>query len=53
MLPILAGLSTNTVSKIVLAGISGGQAFALRVVPGLILVAAAAWAGAVFTSLAD
>jgi uncharacterized membrane protein (DUF4010 family) len=50
ILPILAGLSTNTVSKIVLAGISGGSAFALRVVPGLILVAAAAWAGASLTS---
>jgi hypothetical protein len=35
-----------------MAGISGGPAFALRVVPGLILVAAAAWAGAAFSPVA-
>jgi uncharacterized membrane protein (DUF4010 family) len=46
VLPILAAFSTNTVSKIVFAMASGGTAFALRVVPGLILVAAAAWLGA-------
>jgi len=44
--PILAGLSTNTISKIVLAGTSGGRLFALRVIPGLIVVAMAAWVGA-------
>jgi len=44
--PILAGLSTNTVSKILLASTSGGRSFALRVIPGLIFVALAAWAGA-------
>ena len=44
--PILAGLSTNTISKIILAGISGGRSFALWVIPGLIVVALAAWAGA-------
>ena len=44
--PILAGLSTNTMSKMVLAGISGGRSFALRVIPGLIVVALAAWVGA-------
>ena len=44
--PILAGLSTNTISKMVLAGIGGGSAFALRVIPGLIVVALAAWVGA-------
>lgn len=46
--PILAGLSTNTISKIFLASISGGSAFALRVTPGLIVVALAAWAGALY-----
>ena len=46
VLPILAGLTTNTVTKIVLA-LSGGQReFAWRVIPGLVLVAAAAWLGA-------
>src|SRR5207344_506525 len=43
--PILAGLSTNTISKIFLAGISGGRSFALRVTPGLIVVTVAAWVG--------
>ena len=43
--PILAGLSTNTMSKMFLAGISGGRSFALRVIPGLIVVALAAWVG--------
>ena len=45
VLPILAGLSTNTVSKMFLAGASGGRSFAVRVIPGLIIVALAAWAG--------
>jgi uncharacterized membrane protein (DUF4010 family) len=43
--PILAGLSTNTLSKILLTCTSGGRSFALRVIPGLILVTLAAWAG--------
>jgi uncharacterized membrane protein (DUF4010 family) len=46
VLPILAALSTNTVTKMVFAVTSGGMAFALRVIPGLLLVIAAAWAGA-------
>jgi uncharacterized membrane protein (DUF4010 family) len=46
--PILAGLSTNTISKMILAATSGGHSFALRVVPGLIVVALAAWAGALY-----
>lgn len=48
VLPILAGLSTNTVSKVILAVSSGGLSFAVRVIPGLILVACAAWAGALY-----
>lgn len=48
VLPILAGLSTNTVSKMVLAASSGGVSFALRVIPGLLLVAFAAWAAAFY-----
>jgi len=46
VIPILAGLSANTLSKVVFAVTSGGRAFALRVVPGLLLVIAAAWLGA-------
>jgi uncharacterized membrane protein (DUF4010 family) len=48
ILPVLAGLSTNTFSKMVFAAISGGPSFAIRVIPGLIIVALAAWAGALF-----
>jgi uncharacterized membrane protein (DUF4010 family) len=44
--PVLAGLSTNSVGKIIIAWTSGGHSFAIRVVPGLILVALAAWSGA-------
>lgn len=44
--PVLAALTTNTVTKIVLASTGGNRAFALAVVPGLLLVVAAAWAGA-------
>jgi uncharacterized membrane protein (DUF4010 family) len=43
--PILLALTTNTVSKAVVAATSGGRPYALRVVPGLILVVGAAWAG--------
>lgn len=50
VLPILAGLTSNTLSKIVMAATSGGWAFAIRVVPGLVLVALAAWLGT-FTAL--
>lgn len=45
VLPILAALSTNTVSKVAVAA-SGGRAFAWRVIPGLLAFVAAAWAGA-------
>ena len=43
--PILVGFTTNSVTKIVLAISSGSKAFAFRVVPGLIVVLAAAWIG--------
>lgn len=52
LLPILAGLSTNTISKIILAVTSGGRAFALRVIPGLLLVAVAGWAGGFYRLIA-
>jgi uncharacterized membrane protein (DUF4010 family) len=44
--PVLAAFSTNTISKIIFALSSGSRSFALRLIPGLILVAGAAWAGA-------
>lgn len=47
--PILAALSTNTATKIVVSSVSGGPPFALRLVPGLLIVVGVAWASAVFT----
>ena len=44
--PILAAFSTNTISKMIFAWSGGSSTFALRLIPGLILVAGAAWAGA-------
>jgi uncharacterized membrane protein (DUF4010 family) len=46
VLPILVGLTTNTLSKTIFAMSGGQRAFVWRVVPGLLLVTAAAWAGA-------
>jgi uncharacterized membrane protein (DUF4010 family) len=45
--PILAALTANTVTKMVVAISSGGQRFALSIIPGLILVILGAWSGAV------
>ncbi|ARO88113.1 hypothetical protein EBAPG3_010200 [Nitrosospira lacus] len=45
VLPILLAMSTNTVTKIVLAVLNGGSRFALQVIPGLVLTIAAAWLG--------
>ncbi len=47
VLPILAGLTTNTFTKMALAVTGGGQRFALRVIPGLVLVIVAAWLAAI------
>lgn len=49
VVPMLAAFMTNTITKIVFAFTAGGRPFALRVVPGLLLMAAAAWAGSLFT----
>jgi uncharacterized membrane protein (DUF4010 family) len=43
VLPILAGLSTNTMTKAVLAVTAGGRVYALEVIPGLLAVIGAAW----------
>lgn len=44
--PILAALSTNTISKIIVAWTAGGRTFALQLLPGLLFVISAVWAGA-------
>ncbi|WP_395711575.1 MgtC/SapB family protein [Reyranella sp.] len=46
VVPILAALSANTVTKAAFAIAVGGRTFALYVIPGLILMVAAAWLGA-------
>ncbi|MGZ4202332.1 MAG: MgtC/SapB family protein, partial [Thermoleophilaceae bacterium] len=45
VLATLAALSTNTISKAVLAGVLGKRRFALQVWPGLALILVAAWGG--------
>jgi len=45
VVPILAAMSTNTVTKAVVAAASGGRRFAGQTIAGLVLVIAAAWAG--------
>jgi uncharacterized membrane protein (DUF4010 family) len=42
---VLVALSANTLTKIVLCLSTGSRGYALRVIPGLILAALAAWAG--------
>jgi hypothetical protein len=43
--PILLAMTANTISKAVVAYTSGGLEYAKRVVPGLVIVIAAAWLG--------
>ena len=43
VLPILAGFSTNALSKLVVAFTAGDRAFAAQVVPGVLLSVGAAW----------
>ena len=45
VLPILIGLTTNTITKAVVAMTTGGRGFGLQIIPGLLLVILAAWAG--------
>jgi uncharacterized membrane protein (DUF4010 family) len=45
VIPILAAVTTNTITKGILAVASGGRTFGMEIVPGLVLVIAAAWAG--------
>ena len=44
VLPILAGLTSNTLTKTVVAAVSGDRAYALEIIPGLLAVIGAAWA---------
>ena len=46
---ILLALSTNTISKVIVAFVTGGRAFGLRVVAGLLLMMLALWATVTLT----
>jgi uncharacterized membrane protein (DUF4010 family) len=46
VLPILAGLTTNTSTKMILARVSGDRRYFLAIAPGLLAVIVAAWVGA-------
>ncbi len=46
VIPIVVALTTNSITKAALAAGIGGWAYARRVIVGLVLVLAAAWAGA-------
>lgn len=46
VIPILAALTTNSITKAVIAAATGGRRYALQIVPGLLLVMAAIWTGA-------
>lgn len=45
VLPILGALTTNTISKAIAAVVAGDRRYCLQVIPGLVLVILAAWAG--------
>lgn len=45
MVPILLGLTTNAVTKAVVAFQAGGSAYANKIVPGLVLMVWASWLG--------
>ena len=47
VVPVLAAFTANTLTKAAFAIGAGGSRFALNVIPGLVLMAVAAWAGAV------
>ncbi|MOA24597.1 hypothetical protein D3C78_1452830 [compost metagenome] len=49
--PVLMALSSNSLSKCVVAWLSGGRRFAGYVIPGQVLVTLAMWAGLLLPSL--
>lgn len=49
VIPVLAGVTTNTAAKMVVAVASGGKRFALQVIPGLLLFLTGAWLSVALT----
>lgn len=52
-LAVLVGFSTNSISKAVVAFSMGNRRFAFELLPGLILMVAAAWGGWLMTSMLE
>ena len=50
VLPILLGLSANTLTKAVVAFNAGGAAYARKIIPGLIAMTLAVWTGYLWTA---
>jgi uncharacterized membrane protein (DUF4010 family) len=46
VVPVLLAFSTNAITKVVVAITAGGRAFAVHVIPGIVLMVVAAWLGA-------
>jgi uncharacterized membrane protein (DUF4010 family) len=46
VVPILLAFTTNACTKAVVAVTAGGRSFALKVIPGVVLMVVAAWGGA-------
>lgn len=53
IVPILLAMTTNSVTKVVVAYATGGRGYALRVGPGVLAVLVALWAGGAFALVAD
>ncbi len=51
VVPILTALTSNTLSKFIMAVTGGGWSFAVRVAPGLAIIALAAWVGTISSLL--
>jgi len=51
VVPVLAALSSNTISKLVFASMSGGRQFSVPVGVGLVAVIVAAWVGALLPAV--
>lgn len=43
VLPVLIAFTANSVTKVVIAAIGGDRGYALRVIPGVVMMVAAAW----------
>lgn len=48
---VLAAISTNTLSKSIIAATLGGRRYALELLPGFVLILLAAWTGWILSSL--